>query len=240
MVDVIVLASGTSSRFGDKLKQFITFAVEKGGPERQMFENAVSSLTVPATLWVALRSDLLGRVAGCRRAFNVAPVPHTRGQGESLLRALSALPEQGDLLVLNCDVGWAPDVLDSFVEEAQVLRKDSAIVFDSGITVRGLDRNGNQVPEVSPYSHVNAVPEFRFASEKLAVSPWAMAGAYYFVNRPELARALRTSMGNWSREPYISQAYVHIAGKKNAFVIDKEQWLDWGTPEALARYLNNR
>lgn len=226
-----MLAAGESSRFNGRLKQFIHFKHDADSLDKQMFENAIESLTLPARCWVALRNDAVGAVAACHRAFTPVPVLHTRGQAQTLLWALQALPEQSELLVVNCDAGWAPHVLDCFVEESRKDKVASAIVF----SIADLKFN-----DPSRYSHIDSYPGFYMAAEKRAISRYALAGAYYFPNIPELSRALRTACLNTRFEPYISHAYNHIHGKKNTFLIEQDQWFDWGTPEALAKYLSQQ
>lgn len=154
----------------------------------------------------------------------------TRGQADTLYRALeySTIYDQ-EVMVVNCDQGFAPGILDRLALAGRNSWLCTALTFPA------------EPQEAARWSYVNSHPHFQFAAEKQAVGTHALAGAYYFPNSKMLAKNLiRLLNGTTSTEPYISQVYDHFIGNKLSVPIRRKDWYDWGTPEAFTSFLGSR
>lgn len=169
-----------------------------------------------------------------RRNTQAVWLPHaTRGQGETILKALGTLMMRLDywdeLLVLNCDQGFAPGVLDELVARGRHARMSAALTFKA------------PREEEHRWSFVDDFPIFHDAEEKRYIGENALAGAYYFPDYRDLHRSL-ISVVHWAdiskTEPYLSHAYGFISKKKLAVDMRREDWYDWGTPDSFERFLS--
>lgn len=161
--------------------------------------------------------------------FVVRPIFHSRGQADTILQGLAHVPD-GEVLIVNCDQGFAPSILTNFIAMAKATRTSSAaIVFE-----------GNDNPAYSYIGEVRVDTAyeglwFYRAVEKTVISKWAMAGAYWFRSARELAGTICRSMLRTGpeAEPYLSECFEGM--RSLAFPIANSEMFQWGTPEDLAR-----
>lgn len=246
MLTTLVLAAGVSKRFFDVFgphyppKQFLSFKATTAADPAQMWENAIRSVTLDDRLYVAFREDhRLWLTAPVRRRdagwIWLAP---TQGQADTMLQALRAIPQEGELLVVNCDNGFAPGVLNRLVHEGRHYHSVAAITM--------------QVSGEHRWSWVDGHPRFHSAAEKRMISPFALAGAYYFPSLEEahvcVERAVNSACETMinaqtgeatlhAREPYLSEMFRWLPDPKISVEIDKNHFYDWGTPAALNDFI---
>lgn len=232
MLAVLILAAGDSTRFraGDGTpKQFIEFPVE--GEIRPMWEHAYRSLNAhDFDLYLATHEKHKGFLdAFWDVEYKSISLHATRGQLDTLYRSLLQMPEDDDadeIVVLNCDAGFATNVLNAMVIHGRQRNAPMAVTFK-------VDKD-----EEKRWSFVDGHPTFNAAREKDYISPWAMAGAYYFPDRLKLKQAVALTIhaaeANENQpEPYISHLYQNLPGRKFNMEISREQFFDWGTAKAF-------
>lgn len=234
---VIVPAAGNSVRFGEGTpKQFRRFSVSPGEPQRMMWENAVHGLRIAKRLLVGIRFDheLYGHAGWSQTLAEYVILDQSRGQADTILQVMQYAQHMtvnhtvtDEVLIVNCDNGFAPGVLDKLVAEGRHNQKPTAITIQA------------QPDEDNRWSFISDHPWFFFAAEKKPISKMALAGAYYFPHFQDLARALKI-INERSGEPYLSMVYDHMAWEKCSLQIRRDDWYDWGTPEALTRFLGDR
>lgn len=233
MLTTLVLAAGESKRFvGYPMpKQFITFAMNSSEQLLQMWENAISSVMTPCRRYVAVRTTARQHYKPLTPASMVV-VPVTTGQATTLQAALKAFDELGnlgeELLVVNCDQGFAPGLLDRLVNVGRTEQLPAAVTFPAA------------PEECNRWSYVDGHPVFYEAAEKRAIGTHALAGAYYFPDRRTLAESLDEAI-DWTAgtgwEPYVSHLYQFLLAPKISVECRREDLYDWGTPEALNAFL---
>lgn len=235
MLTVVILACGDSKRFREIYggsyppKQFLEFRAAADADPCQMWENVLHGLRTEAEVSLVLRTDHGGYRRTPRRRGPVQRCwidGETRGQADTLRIALGGLAAKSDLLVVNCDAGFAPGLLDAVVAKGRTTDSIAALTFPAG------------KEEASRWSYIDDHPYFHQAAEKTALGTHALAGAYYFPRVDELEAALvRVCDERRYKEPYISQAFGYIPSAKLSVEIDRKDWYDWGTPEALERFI---
>lgn len=145
----------------------------------------------------------------------------TNGQADTVgLMNYLIHPSENPVLVLNSDTMFLYD-LHTFV--------DQCAEFDAGVLV---------VQSNDPaLSYVDNHGEFVMAREKFQLSPWAIAGAFYFRDTHVLSEAVRILHRSRLRGPngetYLSDALNFIYNRKLAVSMPEELWVNMGTPEAL-------
>lgn len=229
MLITLVLAAGEAKRFVgyQRPKQFLTVG------NSQMWEAAIDSLTLKNELYVVIQDR---HKQYFKRAFRLAteillPRP-TVGQADTLKQGLlhvqnSRRETDDEVLVVNCDNGFAPGLLDRLVVYGRRQERPAALTFPA------------TVEEQHRWSYVDGHPEFSTAEEKIAIGTHALAGAYYFPNRIYLQDACDEAV-DWvsgtGREPYLSRVYEFLLSPKLSIECRREDMYDWGTPEALERW----
>ena len=223
---VLIPAAGSSKRFRDvginTPKGMIRFRL-RGSGNRPMLAHIVEGHRLdPYRINVGVSSE--------EREWQKAVTPllvnrvgRTRGQAETVLNMLRTIPleDDGPVLVLNSDCAYLYP-LDVFVAQAKGYKK-AVLVFPSD------DR---------AYSYVDALPLFHTAREKEPFSPWAIAGAYYFEHRSQLLEAITSQIAAnhlHAGEFYLSGTLTYMSGTGLAVAMQRDQWINWGTPEDLAR-----
>lgn len=231
MLTTLVLAAGESKRFlGFRTpKQFLEMPTD--GP--QMWENVLEWLSVPCNTFLALQ-ERHRHFYRKRYRFTMEiwlPKP-TTGQADTLRQSLQFLDalrgtSQDDILVVNCDQGFAPGLLDRLVSHGRDHGWPAALTFPAGLD------------EVFRWSYVDGHPQFQEAAEKEAIGTHALAGAYYFPDRMALHEAVDEAV-HWTasrgQEPYVSHVYQFLLTPKVSVECRREDLYDWGTPEALERW----
>lgn len=231
---VIILACGKSTRFAgyDVPKQFLPFkSPQIGGREMQMWQHTVSSLHTEADFYIAILNEHVHKNIQVASPFhiNVLNMSPTRGQADTLFQAVSQIrtfSKPSSVLVLNCDQGFAPNVLESFVTLGYLEGMPAALTFKASAA------------EASRWSYVDNHPFFYAAKERKAASEHALAGAYFFPSIMELYVAAQ-DVCMWSptnHEPYVSEIFGYIPGTKRSIEMRREDWYDWGTPEAFEEF----
>lgn len=236
----IVLACGESRRFQnfgyETPKQYIQFEIDHamGSPrylENFMCENVLAGLSTPTivtTVGLEKHHEYLLRVAN-----NTLMVPSSRGQAQTALHkfdALDTLECYTDALIVNCDNGFAPGVLDRLVERGRGANCIAVLTFET------------LESEETRWSFVDDHPFFTTTGEKQHVSSCtrAIAGAYYVPRRlfKEFRDSLYATTVNPSgHEPYISHALRGVAGKKLSVGMYRAEFYDWGTPESFKEFI---
>ena len=231
---VIILACGHSTRFVDypKPKQFLSFkSPQIGGRVMQMWQHTVDSLTTPADYYLAVLNEHVHKNIQVVSPFhiNVLNMRPTRGQADTLFQAasqISRFSKPRSVLVLNCDQGFAPNVLESFITLGHLEGMPSALTFKAPAS------------EAHRWSFVDNHPFFYAAKERLAISEHAMAGAYFFPSFRDLHNAA-CDVSMWGpqyKESYVSEIFGYIPGTKRSVEMRREDWYDWGTPEAFEEF----
>lgn len=230
-----ILAAGDSKRFANSPyavlgpKQFIPFSVAPGAFVAQMWENTVVGTDCIEDLTLVIRTDhapyLRPPVYHRRTRVHWLNKP-TAGQAETLLLAMEETPNE-EIMVVNCDQGFAPGLLDRLVSEGRSASMPAALTFKAG------------PEEATRWSYVEDHPLFFDAEEKKAIGPMALAGAYYFPDSRLLKQCLILAT-SWATkngtEPYISGVYGFMPKNKLSVEIRREDCYDWGTPEAFERF----
>jgi molybdopterin-guanine dinucleotide biosynthesis protein A len=229
---VIILACGKSKRFVgyDVPKQFLSFkSPQIGGREMQMWQHTVDGVTTNADFYIAMLNEHVHKNIRVASPFhiNVLNMSPTRGQADTLFQAVSQIksfsPKPRGVLVLNCDQGFAPGVLESFITLGHLEGMPAALTFKAPAS------------EAHRWSYVDNHPFFYAAKERKAASEHAMAGAYFFPSLTELYVAAQ-DVCMWAptgHEPYVSEIFGYIPGTKRSIEMRREDWYDWGTPETF-------
>lgn len=229
---VIVLACGDSKRFQESYKipkQFLNFAAHPF-ESAQMWQNALNGFQEVHRTYVAVRKDhhLFLDPNG-----DVTPIwlPPTAGQADTALMAVEELrkvyQQFDDILLVNCDQGFAPGVLDALVRTGRREQLPAAITFRAS------------ADEASRWSYVNDHPTFDIAAEKAAIGSHALAGAYYFNDIDLLVHSLDRVVNHSFRnslEPYISGVYDFMNRAKISVEVRRDDVYDWGTIEGFEQF----
>lgn len=244
MLTTLVLAAGYSQRFREKYgpdyppKQFLQFRPTRRADPAQMWENVTHGLSMGSRFYAAFQHQHAHWLRDSRRQPTAYVWLHpTRGQADTLLQALRRIPCPDELLVVNCDNGFGHGVLNRLVQEGRHHRQVAAVTM--------LRRNEKR------WSFVDGHPTFHRAAERRMLTPFALAGAYYFPNADEAMYAAERAVANAYeespmtldgspvptsvrlREPYISEMFGWMPDPKLSVEIDPGHFHDWGTPETL-------
>jgi NDP-sugar pyrophosphorylase family protein len=151
--------------------------------------------------------------------MSILPIVNTDGQAHTVYQAIDNLSHAQEIVVINCDNAFDTN-LDDFVEQCrdhEVMA--GAIVFRS---------NGER-----KYGYVDmpdtGSPFFYRGVEKDPISPWALAGAFYFRNSAIFKDAFESGPST----QYISGLFERIPIAKMAYVIRRYELHEWGTPEDI-------
>lgn len=175
---------------------------------------------------VAQRND--GCIVVCKRAdfnmfkrnlphFFVRPIESTEGQAHTVFQGIWDLVNK-EYLIVNWDCAFEDGLFDRFVTAC---REKNA---EMGTVVFNNSRAGEDGRD-----YVDQVPFFTRGARQ-PISPYAVAGAFYFKSRASFSIAYK----NLPRPPqYISQMFGRVVGVHFAYEIDRNQVHEWGTPEDL-------
>lgn len=221
MIQVIIPAAGESKRFsrkGIKLpKPLIKFSWGDF-PKKTMLEHALHGLgdqTVHIGTLVKLAQDF--KEAFPPPKFFVHQLSESLGQANTVKQVVDKLAFDSPILILNSDSMFLYP-LGAFLVQVNGF-DGAAIVFD-----------GKYNPA---YSYVDKYPLFDSAIEKDPISPWAMAGAFYFKSKTDFINAYEAYHATSPKEEHLSEVYNFLPGNKLAVFVPKEQWIVWGTAEEL-------
>jgi NDP-sugar pyrophosphorylase family protein len=215
MIKVIIPAAGESRRFSKKgiktPKPLIKF--RWGNSEKKtMLEHAMTGI-VHQPILVGLKALPSEEIN-----YGVIQISSSLGQAHTVAQIVQRLKLDTSILILNSDSMFKYPLM-TFIQQVQDF-KGGAIVF-----------NGEYNPI---YSYIDHYPLFERTAEKEPLSPWAMAGAFYFKSKNDFLLAYeKYHSANNGREEYISEVYNYLPGQKLAVFIPREQWICWGTAEEL-------
>lgn len=161
-----------------------------------------------------------------RTPLELLTVNSSEGQAETVAMALSTcLRTVSDtpVLVVNCD-GVVDYPVEAFCQQAQGFAAAVAVFADT-----------------SPiYSYVDEFPLFTACLEKQPVSPWAVAGLYYFRSAREVVATYLDQRRRNMRhkgELYLSGLLSLLPGPKLAVAMARDHYINWGTPDDVVAYL---
>lgn len=226
---IIIPAAGNSRRFKDigidTPKGLIRFT--RDGFTGAMLEHILCDLLTHdhAPPMIIVNENTSFPMKNFEHLVEVVRVAPTWGQAHTVYLGLETLDEitlSGPVLVLNSDVGYDYS-LDVFCRQAQDFAAAALVFPGEGDTA---------------FSYVDNFPIFSEALEKQAISNWAMAGAYYFSDGHDLRSALKAQLDSGVRhanEFYLSGTFQYHRETKIAIAMQRNQLLQWGTPEDLAR-----
>lgn len=210
---VIIPAAGESQRFKDAgiKKPKGLLQLEYKGRRAPMIAHCIPNNFVGEVI-VAIRYLPVWAVAGVSRFF---VVNETLGQADTVRQAAETV--DGHIVVINSDNHIDID-MDLFVANCVHKNADAgAVVFDADFSLK--------------YGYVDAYPDFKVGAEKRPISPYALAGAFYYRNGRVLIDAFNmASMMSSTNEIYLSHLFEHIPGRKVGWLIPKDKLHEWGTP----------
>ena len=242
---IVMPAAGQGMRFlragVTTPKPLISFSLESwfGDQVRKpMFAHAMAGCD---PIWEAVIGIPVGKVGdywhavrdshGARPGVNhYITIAHSSGQSHTIQQLLGHVHD-GEVLVLNSDQSFAPGVLQNFVSRAREL------VYDKAVICFASRSPAYSYVEVLPESQNDHEATFASAVEKHPVSTWAIAGAFWFRDARQLARALtrQEAVSGTDEERYLSEAMNCLPGRGWALRIPDHQMRRWGTPEDLAQ-----
>jgi hypothetical protein len=159
--------------------------------------------------------------------FTIHEIKSTNGQADTVAQINEKLYQDDDypVLVINSDQMFLYP-LETFLAQVQE--------FEAGVLV--FEGNRNPV-----FSYVDDFPVFQKAAEKQAISPWAIAGAFYFKSTDILHKAFKIQEPEQRQddalltrgESYLSHTLNFIEGAKLAVFTTPHKVIGWGTPEQL-------
>lgn len=212
---VLIPACGHSQRFRDEgiltPKALIRFSLD-GGPEMTMLEHAVPSRHHDRVFVVVLEKDYKLFSDALPPRFSIIPVIASGGQLSSIVQGAFYLGDD-PLLVVNCDNKFRDDDLDSLMNVEEDV---GALVFESNST---------------SFGYIDSYPIFKQGREKICISRYAVAGAFFFRQASIFKKNTRYLLGN-----YLTEFFQQIKGDKRAILIDREKMYDFGTPQLLREY----
>lgn len=224
---VIIPAAGLSTRFLEagytilkpdlRVRRKSSTGGESGHRPRSMLNHVISSISVAhGPVIVGAHPKLVEPVD---RPVVWRQVHRSRGQAHTIYKMLEDyFPQDGPVMVLNSDVVFRDGVL-SQLESATLL--DGA---DIGILVHK--------SESMALSYVDWFPYSQRYREKDRLSAYAMSGGWIFASAHDLRLAIEKILVAM-HEPYLSQAMNLMKGVHMCHLIERKDFVDLGTPEAV-------
>jgi NDP-sugar pyrophosphorylase family protein len=173
-----------------------------------------------------LRDDALARYRA--HAPVVLDVPRlTAGQAETVMRAEALIDNEAALLIHNADTAFEID--DVWVDRAREEKLDGALLVFRSNEARW------------SYARTDASGRVCEVREKVAISPWASTGTYWFARGRDFARLARAQAETRSGEKgelYVGPLYnklIEAGAEVRNFQIDR--LLCFGTPQDLEESL---
>lgn len=234
MTLTIIPAAGESRRFKEMgintPKPFLKFRRDAAKPRKMMVEHVIDTLRlVSGPIHVVTHRDHFEKyvlpdseVANDTRVKFTLVTEGTHGQAHTVLHGLRGVTNREDILVVNVDNAFNYP-LEVFLEQAKGTGVPAAaLVFPS---------------REASYSYIDSFPLFLGAEEKQPISPWAMAGAYYFktagIYRAAYEKQVRAKRA-LNGEFYISGLFEFVEKLPClAIAISRENVTGFGTPEEL-------
>jgi hypothetical protein len=164
-----------------------------------------------------------GERGGRQHSFGLVTLNKSIGQANSILAGIHVAYPSVDILVVNTDNGFEFPLSDFLRECRKRVVPAGAVVFDGGGS--------------SAYGYVDSAPYFHRGAEKIPISRFAVAGAFYFRSRHVFEHAYHNvsseepTMANVS----LTRLFEAIHGEKYAFHIERAHLHVWGTADELAQ-----
>jgi hypothetical protein len=230
---VLIPAAGRSERFKEKTprpKGLVTFTWN--GRKATMLEHVINTVPLPwLKLIIAHEQDrewfLKSGIFVRNDRVLLGDVDRTRGQADTVFQALEGWPidTNEDFLIVNSDN--AIKGLELAVYWFRQHKVDAGVVVFDDIEMTGR------------YGYINdahGFPRFTHTREKIAISKFAFAGAFYFRDAFTYQKGYLPALEALApkQEIYISHVLNHIGGLKLAAWIDRKTMLhEWGTAADL-------
>lgn len=216
---VVILAAGESRRFkeaGYSLPKPLLRLKNPKGEEGRMIDHLVAEFPdwLFASVIVALPKGTSPGTLGSRIMY----IEHTTGQADSAYQIVKTLPDNNNVILLDCDMILnIKDIL---------LLIEMIKIYDVSIAVaETFDPNSSRVDQI-PFPT-------RFV-EKENISQYGIVGARCFKNAKLLTHALKKTLERCEEkhvEPYLSLAINYYPGIKFAHLIT--EYVDLGTPQRI-------
>lgn len=214
---LIIPAAGDSVRFRDKTsvpKGLVRFGWK--GRVATMIEHIVPRRwngKVVVACKIADMQEFRRRLPNSMSVLGITP---TSGQSETVIN-VAAYSAGTDILVVNSDNAFEEGVLEDFVDTC---RANEAMC--GAVTFR-------PAPNADPYryGYVDDHPYFKVGAEKVPISRYAVAGAFYFQSWKVISRFVGGS------QHYISEWFIDIPKPKLSYEIHPSKLFEWGTWETL-------
>jgi dTDP-glucose pyrophosphorylase len=227
MLHLLIPAAGESQRFKDA--GYTTpkglMQIEWRGKRATMIEHIVASVGVALHTTVGVKFDDRERFEEALPLYTVTPIVDSTGQACTVAMMANAVSPEDELLVVNSDNafdGYAPMYM--VIRARRAHASAAALVFEA---------------DHDRYGFVDGYPYFSKGAEKNPISPYALAGAFYFRSAKDLVTANIRAAPAANGEFYLSGVFEHLHGTKLAVKINRDMLHEWGTPQSLADDLAN-
>lgn len=216
----MILAAGDSARFSARgiKKPKGTLQLKWRGETASMIEHCtpkIDDVTVVCKIGDPAFDFLK------EKGFYLEKIQRSTGQADSCMQALKYM--RGEVLVVNCDNAFDCDI-------SQLVHACRA----NGASVGAAVFETNGTPEArQKYGYIDAYPFFRFGVEKTPMSPYALAGAFYFRSPAHYYGAYIEALKEPHAELYISALFKHFTAPRFAMLIPRGCLHEWGTPQDL-------
>lgn len=223
MLHLLIPAAGESRRFAEQGYEGPKglLKVHWNGETLTMLEHIVNSIDMRMPTVIGCRPpDYVAFVQTLPRC-EVQAIRDSTGQADTVAQMAAELEHSDEMLVINSDNVFDQQAALHLVAQS---RRTNAIV---GALVFLADHER--------YGFVDGYPFFNAGAEKVPISKYALAGAFYF-------RSAREVLAAWDKfkkhssdaERYLSGMFQHFDGPKVSVLIDKDLLHEWGTPESLS------
>ena len=222
---MIIPCGGNSSRFNQDGRPKAATVIElPGRPAARMVDYVAQFRTQQ------LHADENVAIV-CKREHSeilqdAYPIDSTRGQAETVAQFLRGqhldLVEDQSFLVVNSDNYFHFD-LEIFAKQCEG--------FSAGALVFHVNKDYS-------YGYVDSFPVFEKAVEKKMVTPFALAGAFWFSSAKEFNKAFEKQFhanGKVNNEFYISSLFEYLEGDKLAVLITENEFEHWTAPHDITR-----
>jgi NDP-sugar pyrophosphorylase family protein len=236
MINIVVPMAGRGSRFTEtgEIDPKPLIEVQRG---KRMIEYVIDYLTLPEPhrfIFICLEEHK--RAFDFDRFFRARTIDYelvisktvTRGPAATALLAEDFVDNASELLIAYCDSFLTIDPA-AFLKHTRVRRADGAlIIYPSNAAM-------------DSYAVVDADGRVLRTAEKEVISATATAGFYYFVEGRDYvaaARGMIAADSNGRTEFFVCPVYnelIRLGKTVVSFPIDRDQQIEMGTPEDLAK-----
>lgn len=223
MLHLLIPAAGESQRFKDA-----GYTTPKGllpitwrGRQATMIEHIANCVGVMLHTIVGVKSEDRARFETALPLYDVVDIFGSTGQACTVALMAGMVDYNDEILVVNSD-----NAFDQCAPIHMVLMARRA-----GATMATLVFEADH----ERYGFVDAYPYFNKGAEKQPISPWALAGAFYFRSAGDIVAAYEQFSKTRPDLPehYLSGAFEYVRGHKLAVKINRSMLHEWGTPQSL-------